>query len=161
MVDDTLLLIINGLLYASMAAVVAVIGIIDYRTCKIPPWTTGLVGIIGLIYNVLNPSVRAEGVLGFFSVSAFLCLVYILTKGKGIGGGDIKLMAVSGLILGWQKNILAFFVGCVLALAAFLCRKTDFQRFPFGPYLAAGIFISMLWGENLISAYLSWPGIRF
>lgn len=155
------MLIINGLLYAIMAAATAAAGVIDYRTCKIPPWTTGLIGITGLIYNALNPSVRMENILGFFSVSIILGLIYILTKRRGVGGGDIKLMAVSGLMLGWRKNILAFFMGGILALAAFFFRKADSRRFPFGPYLAAGIFISILWGGKLISAYMSWPGIRF
>lgn len=95
----------------------------------------------------------------------------LLTKGRGIGGGDVKLMAVSGLMLGWRKNILAFFVGCVLVSFVYLFRRKflekqfglsdSFHRLAFGPYLAAGIVVSMLWGEKIISAYVSWPGLMF
>ena len=97
----------------------------------------------------------------FFRQSLFRNSLYIY-KGKGIGGRDIKLMAVSGLMLGWQKNILAFFIGALLTILIHPFRMVfagSGRRLAFGPYLAAGIIISMLWGGRILSAYFGWPGL--
>lgn len=173
------MLIFNRLLDVVMGVVLVFLSLADYQTYKIPSWTTTLIGLLGLLKMLLNPSARMEGLLGFFSVSLFLCLLYVVTEGRGIGGGDVKLMAVSGLMLGWQKNILAFFVGCVLVLCVYLVRKLlaaaafknrrtkaacwpeRLRRIAFAPYLSVGIFASMIWGDGLILAYMSWPGLTF
>ena len=44
------------------------------------------------------------------TINVVLIFIYVMTHKKGIGGGDIKLLSASGLLLGWQKNILAFFL---------------------------------------------------
>ena len=70
----------------------------------------------------------------------------------------MKLMAATGLLLGWKLNILAFLLGCVLAsvihLTMMAIKKAD-RYMSFGPYLSAGIYIAMIWGEQLVSWYLS------
>jgi leader peptidase (prepilin peptidase)/N-methyltransferase len=90
-------------------------------------------------------------------VSGFLFLLFILTKGRGIGGGDIKLMFAAGLLLGWQKIILALMIGCIVGsiIHLILMKVSDKGRMlAFGPYLSAGIFISILFGDKLITWYL-------
>lgn len=85
-------------------------------------------------------------------------LVYVLTKGQGIGGGDIKLMAAAGLLVGWKQILLALFVGSVIGsvihLSLMKWQKKE-RILAFGPYLAVGIFVSMLWGKEIISWYLA------
>ena len=89
------------------------------------------------------------------SWAGLLCLIF--TKGKGIGGGDIKLMAVAGLCLGWVNILLALAVGCVvgsviqLIVIAVTKNKT---KFAMGPYLSIGIFIAMLWGDSFLDWYM-------
>ena len=101
--------------------------------------------------------------LGFFSVSAGLFVLYWVTKGRGIGGGDIKLMAVSGLLLGEKCNILSFLLACILGSVIHIMRmklsKAD-HVLALGPYLAMGIVISLLWGDELIVWYLTLVGLR-
>lgn len=156
---------LNGFLYILLTILLIVISVMDYRTYKIPPWTIVAIGIVGTVYLIFNPDRRNDGLIGFFFVSIPLCFIYLLTGGRGIGGGDIKLMAVSGLLLGWQKNILAFLTACVLVACVYLIRKARRivcgRRLAFGPYLAAGIMISLVWGGRLIFAYMSWPGLVF
>ena len=96
-------------------------------------------------------------IIGFVGVSCFLLLIYIITKGKGIGGGDIKLMAVSGLILGWKYNILAFILGCILGSVIHLIRMRVSKKdrvLAFGPYLSAGIMIAILYGKPITDWYI-------
>lgn len=138
-----------GILYGLCASALLVLAVIDYRTYEIPLGCNlfiGLLGVAGLLLDLQNWHKHAAG---FFAVSGFLLLLYFLTKGKGIGGGDIKLMAAAGLLLGWEKILLALAIGSALALgvhgALMICKKKG-AVLAFGPYLAAGIFISMLWG---------------
>lgn len=74
-----------------------------------------------------------------------------------MGGGDVKLMAVAGLLLGWKLVILAFFIGCLLGSILHITRMKLVDAghmLAFGPYLSMGIIISMLWGNDLIAWYL-------
>ena len=91
-------------------------------------------------------------------ISAPLYLLYIITKGRGIGGGDIKLMAAGGLLLGWQCTILAFLVGCIIGSVIHVLRmritKVD-RVLAMGPYLSIGIYICALWGAQMLDWYVS------
>jgi len=84
-------------------------------------------------------------VIGFFAVSAFLYLLYLLSKGRAIGGGDIKLMAASGFFLGMEKGIAAAIIGLTLAVlvqGAFLRNRN--APFALIPYLTAGCMAASL-----------------
>ena len=97
-------------------------------------------------------------VIGFFAVSVPLLLIFLISGGRGIGGGDVKLMAVCGLLLGWQLIILAFIIGCILGSVIHLLRmavKGEGSVLALGPYLSAGVFAAVLWGGCIISAYLA------
>ena len=101
--------------------------------------------------NILNH------IIGFVSVSGFLLILYYATKGRGIGGGDVKLMAVAGLLIGWQKILLALVLGAILGSVIHIARMKisgEEHILAFGPYLSAGIFIAMLYGEQMINWYL-------
>lgn len=95
--------------------------------------------------------------IGMVCVSGFLLLLYLITKGRGIGGGDIKLMAAAGLLLGWKHIILALILGCIIGsvIHIILMKVSDKGRMlAFGPYLSVGIVISMLCGDRLLNWYL-------
>lgn len=89
-------------------------------------------------------------------------LIYLITKGRGIGGGDIKLMAAAGLLLGWQKILLSLMIGSIAGSVIHLTLmklKNKERVLAFGPYLALGIFIAMLYGNELINWYLALFGL--
>lgn len=146
------------LIYCLLASALVVLSVIDFRTYEIPFGVNVFIAGLGLIRILTDFTNWKEYVIGFFVVSVFLYLLYIVTKGRGIGGGDVKLMAASGLVIGWQCNILAFLLGCILGSVIHVLRmritKAD-HVLAMGPYLAAGIFICALWGDKMISWYLS------
>lgn len=152
---------INGwysisLVYCFMASALIVISIMDYCTFIIPYELNIFIMVLGVIHLFLNFIHWKTYVMGFFVVSVFLYFIYAITKGTGIGGGDIKLMAVSGLLLGWDKIILAFLVGCITGVFVHLLRMIMSHvnhRFALGPYLSGGIFIAALWGKEIIAWY--------
>lgn len=89
----------------------------------------------------------------------------LFKKGDAMGGGDIKLMAAAGALWGPKIALLAIlfgaFTGSFYGIAVMLSRKLNSQhQIPFGPFLGAGIWIGILFGEEIINWYLSFAGIR-
>jgi leader peptidase (prepilin peptidase)/N-methyltransferase len=152
--DAPLHVVILGCCVTSALLVIAVI---DFRTFEIPPSLNLCIAVCGALRLAFDYRNWYVYLLGFVAVSGFLLLVDILSKGRAIGGGDIKLMAAAGLFLGWKLILISFVVGCIVGSVIHLIRmllKKAGRSLAFGPYLAAGIFISMLWGDVILSWYL-------
>lgn len=149
---------VQSVIYCLMASALLVLSVIDFRTYEIPFGINVFIFILGCINLGLDWADWKNYLIGFFAVSAFLYLLYLLTKGRAIGGGDIKLMAAAGMLLGWKKIILAFVLGCILGSVIHLIRMRATKAehvLAMGPYLSAGIFIAALWGDSLIWIYLN------
>lgn len=149
---------IETLLYCLMASALLALSVIDFRTFEIPVGFNVLIAVLGLVRVLTDLTNWREYAVGFFAVSAVLYIIYVLTKGRGIGGGDIKLMAASGLLLGWKCNVLAFLLGCIIGSVIHLLRMrlTKAEHvLAMGPYLSIGIYISALCGTRMIDWYLS------
>lgn len=148
----------ESILFCLCASTLIVISVIDWRTFEIPVGCNILIGVLGCVQVLLDLAHWYDYVIGFFVVSGLFLLVYLITKGRGIGGGDIKLMAAAGLLLGWQKVLLALMLGSiagsVIHLSLMKLKNKD-RVLAFGPYLAFGIFIAMVYGDILINWYLS------
>ena len=149
---------IETILYCLCASALIALSIIDWRTQEIPIGFNIFILLLGLVRLITDIGNWSQYVIGLFAVSGFLYLLFLITKGRGIGGGDIKLMAATGLLLGWQLNIIAFLLGCVLGsiihLTLMAVKKAN-RVLAFGPYLSLGVYIAMIWGEQLVSWYLS------
>lgn len=106
----------------------------------------------------------AGAAAGYLSLWGVYHLFRLLTGKEGMGYGDFKLLALLGAWLGWSSLpliiLLASVVGAVVGIAMILGlgRHRD-QPIPFGPYLAAAGWIALLWGEDLIGAYLRVSGL--
>ena len=153
---------VEALLYCLMGSALLVLGMIDFKTYEIPVGCNFFIAALGLVRLATDYRNWASYVIGFFAVSVFLYLLYALSKGRAIGGGDIKLMAAAGLLLGWKLIILAFVLGCILGSVIHLIRmkvsKED-HVLAMGPYLAIGIMIAALWGNTFIQWYLTSMGL--
>jgi leader peptidase (prepilin peptidase)/N-methyltransferase len=139
------------------ASALLAIAVIDARTMEIPPPLNISILVLGAARLAFDYQNWLLYTIGFVSVSGFLLLLFILSGGRAIGGGDIKLMAACGLFLGWQLIILAFFTGALLGSVVHITRmivKKAGRTLAFGPYLAAGVFISLLWGNVFLDWYL-------
>jgi len=149
---------VETILYCLCASALIALSIIDWRTHEIPIGFNIFILLLGLVRLITDLGNWSQYVIGLFAVSGFLYLLHLITKGRGIGGGDIKLMAATGLLLGWQLNIIAFLAGCILGsiihLTIMAIKKVG-RELAFGPYLSAGVFLAMIWGEQLVSWYLS------
>lgn len=164
-----LALVITGYYGMSMAAltlflvsaVLVMITVIDAYTQTIPPVLNIILGALGLVSILTMPGVSvAERVIGFFCISVPMFLIVLLVPG-GFGGGDIKMMAASGILLGWKGNLAAFFIGLIIGgiYGAFLLisgKKGRKEHFAFGPCLSIGIFVSAYAGigMRIVDQYL-------
>ena len=148
---------IESALYCLLFSALLVLSVIDFRTFEIPVGINIFILTLGLVRLALDYSHWGDYVIGLLSVSTFLAILYYASKGRAMGGGDVKLMGAAGLLLGWQLIILAFFLGCILGSIIHVARmkitKAD-HVLAMGPYLSLGIFISALWGNQLIDWYL-------
>ena len=137
------------------ASALLVAALIDGRTGEIPPGVDWFIFALGVLHLALHLSDWPEYAIGFLAVSLPLYLLLLATGGRGIGGGDIKLMAACGC-WGWRLILLAFALACILGSVIHLLRmllKGAGRTLALGPYLAAGTVLSMLWGDSLIVWY--------
>jgi leader peptidase (prepilin peptidase)/N-methyltransferase len=106
-----------------------------------------------------------ESLLGILSGGGSLFLVawgyQLLARREGMGGGDIKLLAMIGAFVGWKGVVFTIFVSSLtgtLAGAALICLKGGNMKLavPFGPFLAIGAISYLFTGPELVSWYLDW-----
>jgi len=147
---------VQSILYSLMASALLVLSVIDFRTYEIPFGINVFIFMLGLINLAVDYTQWKKYLIGFFAVSAVLELILLLSKGRAIGGGDVKLMAAAGLLIGWKAIVLAFFFGCLFGSVIHIMRMKLTHAdhvLAMGPYLAAGILLSALWGEQMIQWY--------
>lgn len=127
--------------------------VFDLKYMILPDFSTYILIIIAVIigHNWLSG-------LGAF---LFLLILYLITKGKGMGFGDVKLALFMGLFLGYPKIIIAFYlafilgaiVGVTLLVTKIIKRK---QPIPFGPFLILGTAIAYIYGEKIMYYFSRW-----
>ena len=155
--------LVNGmdlfsLIYCLMTSALLTLSLIDWRTYEIPPGINAFLFILGVTAAVLDRGNLLSHLAGMVCVSVFLGILYLISRGRAIGGGDIKLMFACGLFLGWKQIILAFLLGCIIGSVIHLIRirvQGEGHVLAMGPYLSAGIFLAALWGNAWISWYIS------
>jgi len=142
-----------------LAALVVISGIdLDHQ---IIPDIITLPGIVvGALLSLLgSPKSWLDVLLGILVGGGPFVLIILLTAGRGMGGGDPKLGAMIGAFLGWKLALLAILIGVwsggAVAIALLATgRKGRKAAIPFGPFLALGGMISLLWGGRLLVWYL-------
>ncbi len=108
----------------------------------------------------ISPADAIVGAMaGYLSLWSVYWAFKMVTGKDGMGYGDFKLLAALGAWLGWQKLpiiiLMSAFVGAVINIVLIVVRDKDRNvPIPFGPYLAAAGWITMIWGESIKNAYL-------
>ncbi len=149
---------IDSAIYCLLASALIVLSVIDFRTYEIPYGINLFILALGLIHLAFHLGDWVTYVIGLFAVSSFLEILYWASGGRAIGYGDVRLMRAAGLLIGWKLSLLALILGCVLGSVIHVIRmkKSGVDHvLAMGPYLAAGIFLSVLWGDSFINWYIS------
>jgi len=149
--------------YFAFAAALVVITFIDLDHQLIPD-VISLPGIVvGLAFSLVSPLVTpldaALGVLAGGGTLLAVAWLYKTFRGQeGMGGGDIKLLAMIGAFLGWQSIFVTLFVGSVIGsiigVGLMLYQRADTKlAIPFGPFLAGGALVYLFWGDRILAFY--------
>lgn len=146
---------LNALLFISLLIPIIIIDLEH----QIIPDSLNLTGaILGLLALSFNNITLLSALSGALVGGALMLLIAIVTKG-GMGGGDVKMVAMMGIFLGINLTILALFVSfviggliCLLLIVSGIRNRKDF--IPFGPFLASGGFIAHVYGQEIIRWYL-------
>lgn len=155
---------IQAVLAALLISSLIVVAVIDWRTYTINlmiPIFIALLGIINMLLVFQEHRVIASVysyLFGAIIVSGFLLFLYICTSGRGVGMGDISLMAGAGLLLGWKLIVLAFLLAAIIGAVIHSVRmRVDKSNhvLAFGPYLSIGIAIAVFFGTDIINWYIN------
>jgi len=97
--------------------------------------------------------------LGFGLFLAIYLVASYLLRQEGMGQGDVKLAGLLGLINGWPLVLMCFLLAVIssgLLASVFLVLRLKGRRdpIPFGPFLIAGSFVALLWGQGILDFYL-------
>ncbi len=145
------------LLYALTSTLLVGLSVIDIAIFEIPVQFNVLILVIGSLGTALDYRNWPEHIIGMFLVSGVFLLIALVTKGKGMGGGDIKLMATVGLLIGWKQILLVMALGSILGavIHSIVMATTKKEHvLAFGPYLSAASVIAMCWGDKIINTYI-------
>jgi prepilin signal peptidase PulO-like enzyme (type II secretory pathway) len=179
-------LLISLIFWFYIASVLMVIFVYDYKYYLIPDkilfpaiavaciwYFVSSAAIQDTKYYLLN--IFGAGLLSAIVASGFFLSLVLVSRGRWMGLGDVKLAFLMGLILGWPNIFvalfLAFALGAIVGLALIALGRLRLQKpfkrllkpnngyslkseIPFGPFLIIGTFIALFWGSQIVSWYL-------
>ena len=139
-----------------LIVILIIITYTDIKRQEIDYWPIN----IGFVFMIIF------GLLGYSDVSLLSSIIGFLIGGIlflilsiwGMGGGDIRLMAMVGFFLGWKLTLLAiyfsFMIGAITGLIVLVLRKKKAKEYiPFGPSIALGTVITIFFGQAIIHSF--------
>lgn len=107
------------------------------------------------LFLLFNPSVPFH-ILSGIGASLFFFLLFIITRGKGMGFGDVKLVFLLGLFLGFPNIVIALYIafltGAFISIILIIKMKKKLKdAIPFGPFLITGAILAFFWGNSIMS----------
>jgi leader peptidase (prepilin peptidase)/N-methyltransferase len=159
---------LSYLFYFVLVAALIVIAVIDLYH-QIIPDVISLPGIgVGLGGSLIIPQITffnslVGTLLGGGSLFLVATLYQWLFKREGMGGGDVKLLAMIGAFLGWKAVILTILlsslIGSITGIIMMVLKGKDFKyAIPFGPFLSLGAVIALFYQNEIIFWYLQYKG---
>ena len=155
---------VQTVVFALLTTALLIVSCIDLAHTIIPDAITLPGIVVGLGTSLwLTPVGLRNALLGVVLGGGLFLLMAILSvvilQREGMGGGDIKLIAMLGAFLGWQAVLVTIFLAAVLGASVGLTlilvrRKGRREPLPFGPFLALGALLAIVWGDTILAWYL-------
>jgi prepilin signal peptidase PulO-like enzyme (type II secretory pathway) len=148
-------------LWLIMTVFLAFIFMYDARYYLILDQTIFAASLVAVVCNVLLGVPWQGMVIGALVGGGFFLAQFVVSRGQWIGGGDIKLGVLMGLLLSWPTILgalfLAYISGSIIGLGLVAGGKKQLgSQVPFGTFLTLSTFVMMLYGQQIISWYLAW-----
>jgi len=157
--------LLNLFYYWIIASFLVVIFVYDLRHYIIPDKIIYPAIALTLIFNFKflifkQFQIFKSSILSALGASAFFLLIFLISRGKWLGFGDVKLGFFMGLFLGFPNILVAlffsFFIGAIIGVGLIISgKKTLKSEVPFGPFLVSGTFLALFLGERIIDWYLN------
>ncbi len=151
--------IITLSLYAPAATMLVGLSYVDIMIFEIPPLYDILIAVLGAVRLITDLNHWYEYLIGGVLVSGIFLMIALFSKGKAMGGGDIKLTAAMGLLLGWKGIFLVMAIGSLMGAVIhgiIMAVSKKEHVLAFGPYLAAAGVVVMCVGDELIQLYMNY-----
>lgn len=153
--------IISIIYYLLILSALIVIFFTDLKYGIIPDKIVFPAIVISFVFLISQYSnISISNFLSAAGAFLFFYLLFIVTRGKGMGFGDVKYVFLMGLILGFPKIVIglyiAFVSGAIISLILILLKKKKLfgSTVPFGPFLVGGTFIALFYGDLILSKAL-------
>lgn len=143
----------------TIASFLVIIFVYDFKYSYILDRFTIPAMIVALLFNMALGADPLSLLLGGFFIGAFFAFQFLVSQGKWIGGGDIRMGLLMGFVLGLEQGLLALFLSYVFGAIGGMClialkkRKLD-SHVPFGTFMAAAMVIVMFAGIPILDWYL-------
>jgi len=154
-------------------AILIIIFVYDYKyylildKVSIPAIVIALILNIGIkiieiqIFNLQASifNIFGQYILSALALAGFFLIQFLVSNGKWIGGGDIRLGVLIGFMLGWPMSLLALFLayifGSVIGILLIIFKKKNIKsQIAFGTFLTSTSFIVLVWGDIILDWYL-------
>ena len=157
-------------LFLAIVIVGLALSVYDLLYMELPTKLVYVLGFFGFIFSgslaIGNQdlSIVISSLIGSVGFGGFFYILYAVSNGKWIGGGDVRLGFALGLLLGWQKSILALTAAAyggtiVIAILFLLGKYHKKMKLPFGPFLLGAMYVAVLFGQLAIDWYLRLSGL--
>lgn len=154
--SENYLYFLRNIMFAILLIVIFVYDFLYQEILSEVVWFGALIGLFFAFYfgQQIAPLLIGAAVAG-----GFFLLQFVISKGRWIGGGDVRLGVMMGLWLGWPVILVALFIGYISgaisgALLHFFKKRTWQSATPFGTHLAMATFICLIWGKSLLNWYM-------
>ncbi len=144
---------------AAMAVFLTIIFVYDFRYYYILDRFTFPAMIVAVAMNLWLGAPVISLLLGGLFIGSFFAFQFLASKGKWVGGGDIRLGMLMGFLLGIEQGLVALFLsyilGAIVGIGLILAKKRTLDgQVPFGTFMAVSIIITLLFGEQILNWYL-------
>ncbi len=139
-----------------LACISLCIAIIDVKTLTIPDSLVVVFVLLSAYPILLNYNIK-DNLFGMFALFAVFIVILLLFPGS-FGGGDVKLASAIGLLSGLEQSIvvleISLITGAIVGIIYALKTKKGLRtKIPFGPFLAVGLIVSLLYGRDILLVY--------
>ncbi len=154
--NETFLLFMRD---AIMTIALVLVFMFDYRASVIPDRVTIPAIIIAILLNFWLGMDVGMMLLGGLIIGGFFAVQYLLSNGRWVGGGDVRMGMLMGFLLGPVLGVvglfLSYILGSIIGIFLLTVQKRELEsHVPFGTFLALSTFICMLYGERLLGWYM-------
>ncbi len=151
--------ILDLIFFFYIAASLMVIFVYDLRHFLIPDAVLFPAIVVAFLYRLSDMPSIGTYLLAAAVAAGFFLFIFLISKGNWMGFGDVKLAVLLGLLLGVPATLLGLFLsflfGAIIGTVLIFFKKKGLKsEVPFAPFLIAGTFVALFWGDLIINWYL-------